>query len=306
MPKPIQRPRVPIMVGGNGPNVTWRLAARLADELNVDGMTPAEVAAALPVIRSRCEEINRDPATLPVSVHIWAEALETGGSARVDLLAGYRELGVSRVMGLIHASATTDEALDLARRGCPRRRSRARLDGRPIVPPGLGERPLAELRMVMRFERAGDHGGDLVGPAIDRPAGRHRSRPRARELKVSNFASGPATHFFGQPNSGAWTSHWASSRIASLTVAALVTIWCVREVGDRHLEGWPETRTCAQIWSWAADVERASLNPFFAPSVGPGDVVRNAVEAIGLASRPSRSARGYAPCPCRRSRRCPT
>jgi alkanesulfonate monooxygenase SsuD/methylene tetrahydromethanopterin reductase-like flavin-dependent oxidoreductase (luciferase family) len=28
VPKPIQQPRVPIMVGGNGPNVTWRLAAR--------------------------------------------------------------------------------------------------------------------------------------------------------------------------------------------------------------------------------------------------------------------------------------
>jgi alkanesulfonate monooxygenase SsuD/methylene tetrahydromethanopterin reductase-like flavin-dependent oxidoreductase (luciferase family) len=32
VPKPLQRPRVPIMVGGNGPNVTWRLAARYADE----------------------------------------------------------------------------------------------------------------------------------------------------------------------------------------------------------------------------------------------------------------------------------
>ena len=64
VPKPIQRPRVPIMVGGNGPNVTWRLAARHADELNVDGMSPAEVAEALPVIRGRCEEIGRDPATL--------------------------------------------------------------------------------------------------------------------------------------------------------------------------------------------------------------------------------------------------
>ena len=39
----VQQPRVPIMVGGNGPNVTWRLAARYADELNVDGMSPAEV-----------------------------------------------------------------------------------------------------------------------------------------------------------------------------------------------------------------------------------------------------------------------
>jgi alkanesulfonate monooxygenase SsuD/methylene tetrahydromethanopterin reductase-like flavin-dependent oxidoreductase (luciferase family) len=30
LPRPIQRPHLPIMVGGNGPNVTWRLAARYA------------------------------------------------------------------------------------------------------------------------------------------------------------------------------------------------------------------------------------------------------------------------------------
>jgi F420-dependent oxidoreductase-like protein len=112
VPKSIQQPRVPIMVGGNGPNVTWRLAARFADELNVDGMLPAEVAAALPVIRSRCEEIGRDPATLPVSVHMWHESVDDPGQARVDLLAGYRELGVSRVMGLVHASAKSDDALE--------------------------------------------------------------------------------------------------------------------------------------------------------------------------------------------------
>ena len=57
VPKPIQRPRVTIMVGGNGPNVTWRLAARHADELNLDGMSPADVTEALPVIRARCEEV---------------------------------------------------------------------------------------------------------------------------------------------------------------------------------------------------------------------------------------------------------
>jgi len=112
VPKPIQQPRVPIMVGGNGPNVTWRLAARHADELNLDGMTPAEVAEALPVIAGRCEEIDRDPASLPVSVHVWAERFGVGGPARTDLLAAYREVGVSRVMGLDRATATTDEALE--------------------------------------------------------------------------------------------------------------------------------------------------------------------------------------------------
>ncbi len=112
VPKPIQQPRVPIMVGGNGPNVTWRLAARLADELNLDGMSPAEVDEALPVVRSRCEEIGRDPASLAISVHMWTEDISEGGTARVDRLAGYRELGVDRVMGLVRSCATTDEALE--------------------------------------------------------------------------------------------------------------------------------------------------------------------------------------------------
>jgi F420-dependent oxidoreductase-like protein len=112
VPKPIQQPRVPIMVGGNGPNVTWRLAARHADELNVDGMRPDEVVEALPVIRSRCEEIDRDPVTLPVSVHIWREMMPPAGAQRVELLAAYRAAGVSRVMTILDDSTTSDEALE--------------------------------------------------------------------------------------------------------------------------------------------------------------------------------------------------
>jgi F420-dependent oxidoreductase-like protein len=111
IPKPIQRPRVPIMVGGNGPNVTWRLAARFADELNVDGMSPSELKDALPVIRSRCEEIGRDPATLAISVHIWAEHVSTAGQSRIDELAAFRELGVSRAQGLILPGAKSDEPI---------------------------------------------------------------------------------------------------------------------------------------------------------------------------------------------------
>jgi F420-dependent oxidoreductase-like protein len=114
LPKPIQRPRVPIMIGGNGPNVTWRLAAKHADELNVDGLSPAELAEALPVIASRCEEIDRDPASLPVSVHLWwgAPEMKSAGQLRIDYLAGYVELGVSRVMTLAQSSADSDEALE--------------------------------------------------------------------------------------------------------------------------------------------------------------------------------------------------
>lgn len=112
VPLPLQQPRVPIMVGGNGPKVTWRLAARYADELNLDGMSPDAVADALPVIASRCDEIGRDPADLAVSAHIWWKDFARAGEARVDLLGRYAELGVSRVIGLLQASADTDDALE--------------------------------------------------------------------------------------------------------------------------------------------------------------------------------------------------
>ena len=112
VPKPIQRPRVPIMVGGNGPNVTWRLAARHADELNLDGMSPDEVRAALPTVRARCEEIGRDPATLAISVHIWWKSGANAGQARTDLFGGYRDAGVSRVMLLERGAVADDGAID--------------------------------------------------------------------------------------------------------------------------------------------------------------------------------------------------
>jgi alkanesulfonate monooxygenase SsuD/methylene tetrahydromethanopterin reductase-like flavin-dependent oxidoreductase (luciferase family) len=102
------------MVGGNGPNVTWRLAAKHADELNVDGLSPDEVAESMPIIAARCEEIDRDPASLPISVHLWwgMPEMRESGQRRIDHLAGYVELGVSRVMTLAQSSADSDEALE--------------------------------------------------------------------------------------------------------------------------------------------------------------------------------------------------
>ena len=114
VPKPVQPTGMPIMVGGNGPNVTWRLAARYADELNLDGLSPDEVREALPTIRSRCEEIGRDPDSLHVSVHVWwgMPDWREEGEVRRQFLDDYAQLGVSRVIGLLQASADSDEALD--------------------------------------------------------------------------------------------------------------------------------------------------------------------------------------------------
>ena len=110
VPQPAQRPRVPLMVGGNGRDVTWRLAARYADELNLDNVPPEEIDDAMAVIAERCREVDRDPASLRVSVHIWWESLDAADPVR--LLSAYREAGVARVMALVRAAARDDRALE--------------------------------------------------------------------------------------------------------------------------------------------------------------------------------------------------
>lgn len=113
VPAGLQSPRPPIMVGGNGPERTWRLAARFADELNLDALTPERVEAALPVIGTRCEEIGRDPGSLRVSVHLWGEASAVAtGVPRRERLRAYRDLGVARVMVQGFAGAQDPAVLD--------------------------------------------------------------------------------------------------------------------------------------------------------------------------------------------------
>ena len=111
-PAGLQSPRIPIIVGGNGPNATWRIAARYADELNLDGLSPDRTREALPVIGARCEEAGRDPATLAISVHLLPADIAVAGSARIARLAAYRELGIRRVMALLPASVADDATLE--------------------------------------------------------------------------------------------------------------------------------------------------------------------------------------------------
>jgi F420-dependent oxidoreductase-like protein len=111
VPKPIQPRGLPVIVGGNGPNVTWRLAARFASELNLDGLEPHEVVAAVPVIRSRCEEIGRDPDSLRLSINVFWSRVAEPGDERVRLLEGYRKAGLDRLICLIRDAADNDEAL---------------------------------------------------------------------------------------------------------------------------------------------------------------------------------------------------
>jgi F420-dependent oxidoreductase-like protein len=96
-PKGIQ-PRIPIIVGGNGPNVTMRLAARFADELNLVFRPVNEIPDLIATARQRCEEIDRDPGTLRLSLYVADPEVREPGEERVDLLGQLAEIGLDRLV----------------------------------------------------------------------------------------------------------------------------------------------------------------------------------------------------------------
>ncbi len=68
LPKPAQRPRPPVLIGGHGTRRTPRLAARFADEFNVAFSSVPESAAVFARVREACEAAGRYPASMTYSV----------------------------------------------------------------------------------------------------------------------------------------------------------------------------------------------------------------------------------------------
>ncbi len=62
LPKPVQRPGPPVIVGGKGPKRTPELAARFADEYNVPFKSVRETAAAFDRVRAACVAYGRPAA----------------------------------------------------------------------------------------------------------------------------------------------------------------------------------------------------------------------------------------------------
>ena len=89
-PKPLQRPRMPMLIGGSGPRML-RLAARYADIWNAVG-TPDEGGAANQRLDAACAAIGRDPASLVRTVSPRLNLLESA-KAFGDGVAAYRAAG---------------------------------------------------------------------------------------------------------------------------------------------------------------------------------------------------------------------
>jgi F420-dependent oxidoreductase-like protein len=59
-PRPLTRPRPPILVGGGGEKRTLLLVARYADACNLFASSPSDVADKLDVLRRHCDQEGRD------------------------------------------------------------------------------------------------------------------------------------------------------------------------------------------------------------------------------------------------------
>jgi F420-dependent oxidoreductase-like protein len=68
LPKPLQRPHPPLLVGGSGARGTADPAARFADEYNTVFASPEEFTAVRARVAAACDRAGRDPATMRFSI----------------------------------------------------------------------------------------------------------------------------------------------------------------------------------------------------------------------------------------------
>ena len=106
-PKPVQRPHPPIILGGKGKPRSIGLAARWADEYNIQGFEPAAIPPVADALARACRDEGRDPGSVVLSamVGIVVGANEAELRARVD-----------RMMGVFGFSADEAEAWMARRR----------------------------------------------------------------------------------------------------------------------------------------------------------------------------------------------
>jgi F420-dependent oxidoreductase-like protein len=106
LPKPAQRPRPPVLVGGTGARRTPRLAARFADEYNVAFQTVPDRAAGFAGAGVPGEAAGRDPASLICSVAHTVCCGRDEAEFRRRAAAIGREPGAMRATGI---TGTPDE-----------------------------------------------------------------------------------------------------------------------------------------------------------------------------------------------------
>ncbi len=131
-PKPVQKPRPPVMIAGGGEQLTLRAVARLADACNLGG-EPETVTHKLAILRGHCDAAKRDYDTIEKThSHSWLlardaaavaakrERLSSRGPLRgfvgtvseaIDLIGRYQDCGVQLLINSDYRNDTETHEL---------------------------------------------------------------------------------------------------------------------------------------------------------------------------------------------------
>lgn len=114
-PRPVQRPRIPILIAAHRPRML-RIAARYADQWDTFAAIPgastdgveAQIAEQIAQLDDACRDIGRDPAEIRRSTWVTAEALHST-DAYLDFVRRHHRLGFTDFSTVLPAAG--DEAV---------------------------------------------------------------------------------------------------------------------------------------------------------------------------------------------------
>ena len=96
VPRPLQTPRPPILIGGGGEKKTLRLVAQYADACNLFATTPEEIKRKLDILRGHCDAVGRDYDSIAKTI-VGRVDPEGDVSPFLSAMEEYAALGVSLV-----------------------------------------------------------------------------------------------------------------------------------------------------------------------------------------------------------------
>ena len=116
VPRPVQQPRPPLMIGGGGERKTLRLVAQYADACN---LTTAEGLAGfehkLDVLRRHCDAVGRDVDTIQKTVlSVGPIPAADAQNAFVDEAAAYAAAGADMMIVMPAGPRPAEEVASLA------------------------------------------------------------------------------------------------------------------------------------------------------------------------------------------------
>jgi len=112
-PKGVQKPQIPLLIGGGGERVTLKLVAQYADACNIGHLDNAGLEHKFAVIKKHCEDVGRDYNTIKRTVMFNCAIAETDEAAMAKTAPFARNIPSGRIhkQALVGSPATIRQRL---------------------------------------------------------------------------------------------------------------------------------------------------------------------------------------------------